>query len=124
MLTRILICGSRDWTEKSLIYHAISEALKHGAIEIIHGGARGADSIAGQIAETLKIPVRVFPAQWDKYGKAAGFRRNIEMLNQLDQDDMVLAFQLNGSRGTQLTINEARKRGISCFVHNGKEWVR
>ena len=55
-----------------------------------------------------------FPADWDTYGKQAGFIRNIQMLDE--KPDLVIAFQKNASRGTQHTINEARKRGIPVEV--------
>jgi hypothetical protein len=57
---------------------------------------------------------RAFPADWRGKGRRAGILRNLAMLD--DEPDRVLAFQRNGSRGTQHTIDEARRRGIPVEV--------
>lgn len=116
-LRRILVCGSRDWTDERAIWDALSPH-KVGIPSdplIIHGAARGADELAAWIAECLDLPVQAFPADWQTHGKRAGFLRNLQMLDE--QPDLVIAFQRNGSRGTQHTIDQARKRGIPVEVH-------
>lgn len=55
------------------------------------------------------------PAEWGKYGKSAGFKRNIEMLDM--EPEMVLAFQVGRSSGTQHTIDQAVKRGIPVQIY-------
>lgn len=82
---------------------------------IITGGARGADEIAAQAADYFGLSSVVIHAKWDKHGKRAGYLRNIEMLDMNPR--LVIAFQREGSRGTQHTIDEARKRGIETEVH-------
>ena len=77
---------------------------------ILHGGARGADTLAGQAAQAVGLPCHVFPAKWNQYGRQAGFIRNIQMLDQ--KPDLVLAFWDGLSQGTAHTIREALKRGI------------
>ena len=77
---RILICGDRNYTDWTKIQEYLITLLK--TTIIIHGGARGADSIAGNLATSLKIKVLKFPAEWDKYGKAAGSIRNQQMLDK------------------------------------------
>jgi hypothetical protein len=84
---------------------------------VIHGGAKGADTEAGIIATSLGHDVQMVRAEWDKYGKSAGYKRNKKMIEM--QPDLVLAFS-NGSRGTQHTINLARAAGIETRVF-GKE---
>lgn len=109
---RVLVCGSRDWPD----YHTIRiqlERLPRGTT-IIHGGARGADRMAGTAADALGFPVEVFEAEWDRYGRRAGIIRNREMLDQ--NPNLVLAFSLNYSAGTEHTIREAQDRGIHCKV--------
>jgi hypothetical protein len=86
-----------------------------GPYEVIHGGARGADAMAGMAAKWCRLPVEEYPADWRTHGRRAGFLRNLEMLDQ--RPDLVIAFQRNGSRGTQHTIDEARKRGIPVEVY-------
>lgn len=108
----VLVCGSRNWED----IHAIRMRLVKlpPKTEVIHGAAPGADSIAGFLAEDFGFTVLRFPADWDRHGKSAGFRRNVQMLEE--EPDLVLAFQIDGSRGTQHTIDEARKRGIPVEV--------
>lgn len=108
----VLVCGSRHWLDVSVIRERLRK-LPAGTL-ILHGGARGADQIAGTIARTLGLQVREFRADWARLGKRAGYVRNVEMLDA--RPDLVLAFQLDGSRGTQHTIDAARERGIAVEV--------
>ena len=110
---KILITGSRTWTDKKIILKALSKQLD--ILYIIHGGARGADSLAGEAARELKLDVKVYPAEWNKYGKRAGYLRNKQMLDT-EKPDLVLAFHKDSSRGTQHTINLARERGIPVEI--------
>lgn len=112
---KVLVCGSRDWTDREAIWHRISR-LRAGST-VIHGNARGADRIAAGAAWMRGCEVKSFPADWLRHGKRAGILRNLAMLDQ--GPDLVIAFQRNGSRGTQHTINEARRRGIPVEVHDG-----
>ena len=111
---KVLVCGSRDWTEYNVIRGRLAK-LPSGT-EIIEGGADGADEMARNAADTLGLDVIEYPANWARHGKRAGILRNIKMLDR-EQPDLVIAFQLKRSRGTQHTIDEARKRGIEVEVH-------
>ena len=110
----VLVCGSRDWAD----VHAIRMRLLSlpPVAQIIHGAAPGADTIAAWLAESFGFTVRAFPADWATHGKAAGPRRNVQMLDE--GPALVIAFQRNGSRGTAHTIREARRRGIPVEVHS------
>jgi hypothetical protein len=116
---RILVTGSRGWKDAIKILATLTEfdkMLNHGpgcdcpTPELIHGGARGADEIAGRAASRLKWKVRVVRADWDKHGKAAGAIRNNEMLDM--KPDAVIAFWDGKSSGTKQCFEEAQKRGI------------
>ena len=109
---KVLVCGSRDWDRPTWIGRRLAK-LPRGT-EIIHGAARGADTFAQLYAHALGIPETAYPADWRGKGKRAGIIRNLEMLDQ--KPDLVIAFQASGSRGTQHTIDEARKRGIPVEV--------
>jgi hypothetical protein len=120
---RVLVCGSRDWSDKAAIWRSLSALPgEHEPVVIVHGAAsrkvrgveQSADMLAAAVARELGFSVDPFPANWSHYGKAAGFIRNLAMLDT--QPDRVFAFQRNGSRGTQHTIDEARKRGIPVDV--------
>jgi len=109
---RVLVCGSRGWTDETRIFQRLS-LLPFGT-EIISGAASGADSLAAMVAQTLGFTVREFPADWNRYGRSAGFMRNFEMLNQ--RPDLVIAFWDGQSRGTAHTIRGARARAIPVEV--------
>lgn len=110
---KVIVCGSRDWADERAIYERLR--LFRGYTQLLHGDARGADRLAASVANLLGFGIRAFPADWKKHGKRAGVLRNLAMLDE--KPDLVIAFQRNGSRGTQHTIDEARKRGIPVEVH-------
>jgi hypothetical protein len=78
---KILVCGSRHWDDIETIARVL-EGLPKSGVTIIHGAARGADMIAGEVAKQFGWNVREYPAQWDKHGKAAGPLRNQLMLDR------------------------------------------
>jgi len=80
--------------------------ISEGITEIISGGARGADTLAEMYARHRALPVKVFPAEWDKYGKSAGFRRNADIVKN---SDIIVAFWDGKSKGTKHTIDLARR---------------
>lgn len=80
---------------------------------MINGTAYGVDSYCLEWARAVQHPVVEMPAEWDKYGKSAGFKRNLEML---DVGHAVLAFWDGQSRGTRHTIDNALNRGMPVHV--------
>lgn len=111
---KVLVCGDRNWTDIKAIFRELSK-LPHGTI-IIEGEANGADKLARYEAEFLGFQVLPFPADWKKYGRAAGPIRNQQMLDQ--RPDRVLAFHpdLDKSKGTRDMVMRARKAGIKVFI--------
>lgn len=77
MAQRILIYGSRTWRDPEPI-RAFVATLPDDSV-VIHGGARGADEIAGRLAADRGLRVEVYPADWARDGKAAGPIRNAVM---------------------------------------------
>ena len=77
---------------------------------IIHGDAAGADRVAGQVAAKLGLEVWKFPANWARYGKSAGPRRNYQMIQE-GRPTLVLAFP--GGAGTANMIKQASKAGLT-----------
>ena len=115
---KILICGGRDFNDEDLMVESINQLLNElGLIEsqitIISGMARGADLLAYNLAIHNGIKTICMPADWNKYGKSAGYIRNLQMLNHADY---VLAFWDFESKGTAHTITEAGKRDIPVKV--------
>jgi hypothetical protein len=103
---RVVVTGGRDYADRERVY-ATLDAL--GVRMVAHGGARGADWLADDWAESRGVTQAIFEAHWDRDGKAAGPRRNIRMLHDF-HPDAVVAFP--GGRGTAHCVAEARKRGI------------
>lgn len=118
---KALICGDRNWTDYEMIRDVVA-SLPHTAT-VIHGACRGADLLAKQAAkEFADMTVVDVPAEWRRYGNAAGPIRNKEMLGL--QPDVVIAFHdnLDASKGTKNMVTQARKAGIRVEVYgHGKE---
>lgn len=110
-MKRILICGDRNWTDHLMIWDALIDAGSD--VIVIEGEARGADSLAREAAEAMGFRVLPFPADWERYGKAAGPIRNRRMLEE-GRPDEVWAFHndLGHSKGTANMIAQARKAGV------------
>jgi hypothetical protein len=124
---KVLVCGSRDWDDAVLFFEECSRHVddyrreilneSYASVLVMHGNSGRADIWADAWAQLGLHDYKRFPAKWrvnGVYNPQAGFERNIEMLDQ--NPDLVIAFQKNGSRGTQHTIDEARKRGIPVEV--------
>ena len=111
---RVLITGSRGWTDEAAIE---AELLKvPPGSTIIHGGAGGADKLAGQVAERLGLNVEVHPADWST-GRGAGFQRNQKMVDL--GADAALAFHLGNSPGTADAIRRIKAANIPVRVNRG-----
>jgi alpha-beta hydrolase superfamily lysophospholipase len=116
---KIVVTGARDLHPKHR--RDIRRALERWAfnqrpqdVTVIHGGAEGADRMAGVIAHELGLKVDVHYADWKTHGKAAGPIRNREMLEE--EPDVVLAFPGPRSVGTRNCIAQARQRGLLVEV--------
>lgn len=114
MLHRIIIAGSRTFTDKSLLYRVCDEQIaeiaksdENATVQIISGGARGADKLAEMYARDRQFSNIVLPAQWNKYGKRAGMLRNGDMARMASKKDgkgVLIAFWDGQSRGTKNMI--------------------
>lgn len=94
---------------------AFQELLQdHPDAVIVHGGAKGADRIADDLAWDYGFRTVVYAADWKTHGKAAGPIRNQQMLDA--GADLVLAFPLPGSKGTLDMIHRAKRAGVDVRV--------
>jgi hypothetical protein len=110
---RILVTGGRDFVDQALLYQTLDCLFtSNGVGVVIQGGARGADQLARAWAFDRGVPSLSFPAQWAKYGKAAGPRRNVEMLESAEPD-VVVAFP--GGRGTSHMVKCAHRAGVKVI---------
>lgn len=88
---------------------------------IIHGAARGADTLGKFVAERIGLKVindgKGFPADWKRYGKGAGPIRNQQMIDE-GKPDLILAFHENisESRGTKDMVARARGIGLKVMI--------
>ena len=114
---RVLICGSRTWRDAFPIQAVLQRYYTIGPFMLIHGAAKGADSLADFWGRKLSIEIEAFPADWS-IGKRAGYVRNSQMLTE-GKPDVVWAFvdkPLAESMGTAMMVDIARKGGVPCYV--------
>lgn len=109
---RVLVTGDRNWTDWDTIRCELAKLPSGPDTVLIHGDADGADTIADTIGREMGFTVLPFPANWNRYKRGAGPRRNSQMLGQ-GKPDMVLAFHpdLSKSKGTRDMVQKAEARG-------------
>lgn len=113
-IKRVIIAGSRDFNDYTLLRKECDRSLpKEYKWVIISGCAAGADTLAVRYARERKLPVIKMPANWKRWGNAAGPRRNEEMAKIAD---LCICFWDGKSRGTKNMINICQRRGIQCIV--------
>jgi hypothetical protein len=113
---KVIIAGGRDFNDYSILAESCNLILSDlEDIEIVSGRARGADSLGENYALEKGYGCKIFPADWEKYGKAAGYKRNSEMA---EYADMLIAFWDGTSRGTGHMIDIAKKRGLKIEIIN------
>lgn len=116
---RVIVCGSRNWIDRELIATVIREHKeRRDDLVIVHGAARGADRIADEEARRLGVFTEAHPAEWDRFGKAAGHIRNEHMASL--GAAKVEAFWDGESRGTWSMIEAAKRHLIHWSIHFGK----
>lgn len=103
---KIAIVGSRNYPDLKEVAKYVEEQLQDGDV-VISGHAFGVDRAAEFAALKRGLKVEVFPADWKKYGKKAGFIRNIDIVKAADR---VVAFWDGVSKGTGHTIDIATER--------------
>lgn len=114
---RILVTGSRDWNDFGQIRRSLEAVVDYmggvteeAKITVVHGAARGADSMAKSIALEKGWRIESHPAHWTLYGRRAGFIRNVEMVKL--GADVCVAFIKDQSRGATMCADLAEKAGI------------
>jgi hypothetical protein len=107
---KIGVIGSRSFKDYLLLEETMNKLSSRLTISlIVSGGAKGADTLAGYWAVNNGVPVEEYKAEWDKYGKKAGYLRNQKMLDE-GKPDLVVAFP--GGPGTAMMVKIARKAGV------------
>lgn len=109
-MTRVLVCGGRSYDDRDNVF-VVLDALnsEHQFSLVIHGGAKGADFLAGEWAAVRRVPAQVFAAEWGRYGNRAGPIRNRQML-VVGKPDLLVAFP--GDLGTENMMVQADRYGV------------
>jgi hypothetical protein len=111
---RVIIAGSRGFNDYDLLKEKCDYFFQnYKDIEIISGTANGADKLGERYAIENGYQLKLFPADWNRYGNSAGFRRNVEMSNHADA---LVVFWDGKSRGTQHMIREAKNKKLLLRV--------
>jgi len=111
--TRIVVSGWRDYTDYAEFSKVMHLVVGGRAVELIAGDASGADAMTQRYAREHALPFTMFPADWRRYGKGAGPIRNCAMVAVAQE---LVAFQKEGTPGTQNAIDEARKAALKITV--------
>jgi len=106
---KVLVCGGRDYDDRDAVERALDPLLMGQRDLLITGGARGADWLAQQWADRRGVPCAVFPAAWQRFGVAAGPKRNHWMLWHMTPN---LAIAFPGGHGTVDMVKRATLAGI------------
>ena len=116
---KVLVCGGRDYDNRERIFGVLDKALRAATLAgksftLVHGGAKGADSLSHVWASMRKehVTVRVYEADWKTHGRAAGPIRNRLMLTS-ENPDVIVAFE--GGAGTADMIRQGRKAGVDVY---------
>ena len=126
---RIIVAGGRDFNDfellelnlNRLIDYLLKEAVisKNTEIEIVCGKAKGADALGEEFAKKYGLNIKYFPADWNRFGKSAGYKRNADMASYAKEEDGILvAFWDGKSKGTKHMIDTSKNIELKVFVLN------
>jgi ABC-type enterochelin transport system substrate-binding protein len=111
---KVIIAGGRNFNDYNKLRESCDNILvNQKEVEIVSGTAAGADTLGERYAQEKGYEVKKFPAQWDLYGKSAGYKRNQQMAEYADG---LIAFWDGKSRGTKHMIDIATNKGLKVRV--------
>lgn len=110
---KTIIAGSRGIVSPYVVAEAVRKS-GFTVTEVVSGTARGVDQLGEHWAQRQRIPVKPFPADWDRHGRAAGYVRNQQMAQYADA---LIAIWDGVSRGTKHMIDIAKDKGLKVFVY-------
>lgn len=113
---RTIIAGTRDIYDFALLCEAV-RASGFTVGEVVSGGASGVDRLGERYARLHGLPLRRFLADWSRFGRSAGPRRNQQMVDYAGRAGQLIAVWDGRSRGTRHTIQMAERAGLAVFVY-------
>ena len=123
---KVVVAGSRGFNSYAYMEEALDQQIMEAMeeldiiddIEIVSGGAKGADKLGERYAKERGYSLKIFPAEWNKYGKSAGYKRNAQMA---EYADMVIVFWDGESKGTKHMMDIADKKGMYLAINEYDE---
>jgi len=114
---KLLITGSRHFKDRRLMHRVLADFLTDGYTVLIHGGARGADTLAEEVGRKMGFKIEAYPVRVEIDGPwpGAGVNRNSRMLHD-SKPDYAVAFPLSGSKGTWDMVKKLKAAGIGCDI--------
>jgi hypothetical protein len=113
---KLAVIGSRTFNNYITLKIVIDDLCDAFNIDtIVSGGAKGADRLAEVYADEHHLKLDVYPADWDKHGRAAGYIRNNFIW---DNADMGVAFWDGQSKGTAHSFDISKKQSKPLYVFN------
>jgi len=110
---KVIIAGSREFSDFNLLREKCEEIISSEEVEIVSGTAKGADKMGEEYAKAKGYQIKRFPANWNKYGKSAGYLRNKEMAEYADS---AIIFWDGSSKGTKHMIDLAKDKGLKVNI--------
>lgn len=114
---KVIIAGGRDFNDYDKLKEFCNKVLTNqDEITVVCGMARGSDMLGYRYANEKGYLIEEFPAEWDKYGKKAGYIRNQAMADA--NSDALIAFWNGESRGTKHMIDIVKEKGLKIKIYN------
>ena len=114
---KITIGGCRDFEDYAVFSKFVGECIKNinpqDKIIILSGHCKGVDMMAERYASEMGYEIEIHAADWKRYGRAAGPKRNLEMV---ENSDVVIAFWDNKSKGTGSLVGSAKRKGVPVYI--------
>ncbi|PSB00485.1 DUF2493 domain-containing protein [Merismopedia glauca] len=113
-MLKVIVAGSRSFSDFGLLSERLDFYLQHHqAVEIVSGTARGADRLGERYASQRGLSVARFPADWSRFGRSAGYRRNEVMAGYASH---AVIFWDGVSSGTAHMVRLAQQHGLVVRV--------
>jgi glycerophosphoryl diester phosphodiesterase len=121
-MIKVIIAGGRNFADFNKLCQVCDKFLKdQNKLEIVSGAYKGADILGERYAAERNHRIKQFPADWKRYGKSAGYKRNAEMAAYANA---LIAFWDGKSKGTKNMIDLAKQAGLKVRIYNYKAAIQ